>query len=192
MVPGGGAPKALLTTGAPHCLSSGSGILAAGASALVLASRYFLMRSGQGGSDERGIIQSHPIDKLNVENGLTPRGIQQVSPDSPRQGTLLAVVLRGSHMECSTDDIFSGERARGVPNARGHTGCSGATSRATSSRGSACPHLGVRGGRSLLRNRPGSRRTTCSCIRCPSSLLLFFRSLRPISVPRLCSLHFSG
>lgn len=39
---------------------------------------YFLMRSGEGGSDKAGVIQSHPIDKLHADNGLTEQGVLEV------------------------------------------------------------------------------------------------------------------
>ncbi|CAM9294402.1 unnamed protein product [Choristocarpus tenellus] len=43
-----------------------------------LNNRYFLVRAGESGSDQRGIIQSHPIDKLNEEdNGLTEAGVKE-------------------------------------------------------------------------------------------------------------------
>lgn len=40
--------------------------------------RYFLMRAGQGGSDKEGLIQSHPIDKLHMDNRLTEQGVGEV------------------------------------------------------------------------------------------------------------------
>ncbi|CAN0467372.1 unnamed protein product, partial [Ectocarpus sp. 12 AP-2014] len=42
-----------------------------------LNNRYFLMRSGQGGSDKEGVVQSHPIDKLHVDNRLTDQGVEE-------------------------------------------------------------------------------------------------------------------
>lgn len=36
------------------------------------------MRSGEGGSDREGLIQSHPIDKLHIDNGLTDEGVLEV------------------------------------------------------------------------------------------------------------------
>ncbi|CAB1103667.1 unnamed protein product [Ectocarpus sp. CCAP 1310/34] len=35
------------------------------------------MRSGQGGSDKEGVVQSHPIDKLHVDNRLTDQGVEE-------------------------------------------------------------------------------------------------------------------
>lgn len=40
--------------------------------------RYFLMRSGQGSSDKEGRVQSHPIDKLHMDNRLTDQGVEEV------------------------------------------------------------------------------------------------------------------
>ncbi|CBJ29948.1 conserved unknown protein [Ectocarpus siliculosus] len=42
-----------------------------------LNNRYFLMRSGQGASDKEGVVQSHPIDKLHVDNRLTDQGVEE-------------------------------------------------------------------------------------------------------------------
>lgn len=36
------------------------------------------MRSGQGGSEKEGVIQSHPIDKLHMDNRLTDQGVAEV------------------------------------------------------------------------------------------------------------------
>ncbi|CAN0125763.1 unnamed protein product [Ectocarpus sp. 8 AP-2014] len=35
------------------------------------------MRSGQGASDKEGVVQSHPIDKLHVDNRLTDQGVEE-------------------------------------------------------------------------------------------------------------------
>eukprot|EP00904_Undaria_pinnatifida_P006866 jgi/Undpi1/3309/HiC_scaffold_15.g06683.m1 len=35
------------------------------------------MRSGQGGSEKEGVIQSHPIDKLHMDNRLTDQGVAE-------------------------------------------------------------------------------------------------------------------
>lgn len=43
-----------------------------------LNNRYFLMRSGQGGADKEGLVQSHPIDKLHMDNRLTDQGVAEV------------------------------------------------------------------------------------------------------------------
>lgn len=43
-----------------------------------LNNRYFLMRSGQGGADKEGRVQSHPIDKLHMDNRLTEQGVEEV------------------------------------------------------------------------------------------------------------------
>ena len=45
---------------------------------LFYGSSYFLMRSGQGGSEKEGLIQSHPIDKLHMDNRLTDQGVEEV------------------------------------------------------------------------------------------------------------------
>ncbi|CAN0468092.1 unnamed protein product [Hapterophycus canaliculatus] len=42
-----------------------------------LNNRYFVMRSGQGGSDKEGLVQSHPVDKLHMTNRLTEQGIEE-------------------------------------------------------------------------------------------------------------------
>ncbi|CAM9896935.1 unnamed protein product [Ascophyllum nodosum] len=42
-----------------------------------LNNRYFVMRSGQGGADREGLIQSHPIDKLHMDNRLTEQGVAE-------------------------------------------------------------------------------------------------------------------
>eukprot|EP00903_Cladosiphon_okamuranus_P019237 g17690.t1 len=42
-----------------------------------LNNRYFLMRSGQGGADKEGRVQSHPIDKLHMDNSLTEQGVEE-------------------------------------------------------------------------------------------------------------------
>lgn len=36
------------------------------------------MRSGEGGADKEGRIQSHPIDKLHMDNRLTDQGVAEV------------------------------------------------------------------------------------------------------------------
>lgn len=36
------------------------------------------MRAGQGGSDKEGRIQSHPVDKLHMDNRLTDQGVEEV------------------------------------------------------------------------------------------------------------------
>lgn len=43
-----------------------------------LNNRYFLMRAGQGGADKEGRVQSHPIDKLHMDNRLTEQGVEEV------------------------------------------------------------------------------------------------------------------
>lgn len=43
-----------------------------------LNNRYFLMRAGQGGADKEGLVQSHPIDKLHMDNRLTEQGVEEV------------------------------------------------------------------------------------------------------------------
>lgn len=43
-----------------------------------LNNRYFLMRSGEGGADREGRVQSHPIDKLHMDNRLTEQGVEEV------------------------------------------------------------------------------------------------------------------
>lgn len=43
-----------------------------------LNNRYFLMRSGQGAADREGLVQSHPIDKLHMDNRLTDQGVAEV------------------------------------------------------------------------------------------------------------------
>lgn len=86
-----------------------------------LNNRYFLMRAGQGGSDKEGRVQSHPIDKLHMDNRLTEQGVEEVgmrmrvwpSVDTPRiellwrlwvcpplpQGILVCSQFRASRFE---------------------------------------------------------------------------------------------
>eukprot|EP00752_Nemacystus_decipiens_P008815 g7867.t1 len=42
-----------------------------------LNNRYFLMRAAQGGADKEGRVQSHPIDKLHMDNRLTEQGVEE-------------------------------------------------------------------------------------------------------------------